>query len=98
MNNNILAIIPARYEASRFPGTPVAIINGKPMIQRVYEPTIKAFDNVCVATDDQRIADAVNSFGGKVVMTSSSHNSGNEKGLHPHLNTIHERGANDHGD
>lgn len=81
MNNTILAIIPARYESSRFPGKPLAIINGKPMIQRVYEQTVKAFDNVCVATDDERIADTVMSFGGKAVMTSSSHNSGTDRCL-----------------
>ena len=94
MNNNILAIIPARYESSRFPGKPLAIINGKPMIQRVYEQTIKAFDNVCVATDDQRIADAVNSFGGKVVMTSSSHNSGTDRCLEALMKRMEESGAN----
>ena len=94
MNNNILAIIPARYESSRFPGKPLAIINGKPMIQRVYEQTIKAFDNVCVATDDQRIADEVNSFGGKVVMTSSSHNSGTDRCLEALMKRMEESGAN----
>lgn len=81
MNNNILAIIPARYESSRFPGKPLAIIHGKPMIQRVYEQTIKTFENVCVATDDIRIADVVKSFGGKAVMTSDKHNSGTDRCL-----------------
>lgn len=78
---NFLALIPARYASSRFPGKPLAMINGKPMIQRVYEQTAKAFDNVCVATDDQRIYDAVKGFGGKVVMTSVNHNSGTDRCL-----------------
>ncbi len=75
----ILAIIPARYASSRFPGKPLALVNGKPMIQRVYEQASKAFDNVCVATDDQRIFDAVANFGGKAVMTSENHNSGTDR-------------------
>ena len=70
MKKRILALIPARYQSSRFPGKPLAIINGKPMIQRVYEQTAKAFEDLCVATDDQRIADAVAAFGGKAVMTA----------------------------
>lgn len=76
---NILAIIPARYASSRFPGKPLALVNGKPMIQRVYEQASKAFENVCVATDDQRIYDAVVNFGGKVVMTSQNHSSGTDR-------------------
>ena len=75
----ILALIPARYGSSRFPGKPLALVHGKPMIQRVYEQTVKAFPNACVATDDERIYDAVKAFGGKVVMTSSSHNSGTDR-------------------
>ncbi len=76
---NILAIIPARYASSRFPGKPLALVNGKPMIQRVFEQACKAFEHVCVATDDQRILDAVKQFGGKAVMTSSHHNSGTDR-------------------
>lgn len=75
----ILALIPARYGSSRFPGKPLALVHGKPMIQRVYEQTVKAFPNACVATDDDRIYNAVKAFGGKVVMTSSSHNSGTDR-------------------
>ena len=75
----ILALIPARYGSSRFPGKPLAQVHGKPMIQRVYEQTVKAFPNACVATDDQRIYDAVKGFGGQVVMTSTSHNSGTDR-------------------
>lgn len=75
----ILAIIPARYASSRFPGKPLALVNGKPMIQRVYEQASKTFEYVCVATDDQRIYDAVTGFGGKAVMTSEKHNSGTDR-------------------
>lgn len=81
MNTNILAIIPARYQSSRFPGKPLALINGKPMIARVYEQASKVFDNVCVATDDLRILNAVNSLGGNAVMTSLKHQSGTDRCL-----------------
>ena len=73
-------VIPARYESSRLPGKPLADIAGKPMIQHVYE---RARDSgaaeVVVATDDQRIVDAVNAFGGTVMLTSSEHRSGTER-------------------
>ena len=62
-----IGIIPARYASSRFPGKPLADMDGKPMIQRVYEQVIQAVDDVCVATDDERIEAAVKAFGGKVV-------------------------------
>ncbi|MGN0032994.1 MAG: 3-deoxy-manno-octulosonate cytidylyltransferase [Candidatus Limimorpha sp.] len=77
----ILGIIPARYGSSRFEGKPLAIINGKMMIQRVYEQALKAalLDDVVVATDDERIADAVKGFGGKAVMTSPNHKSGTDR-------------------
>lgn len=77
----ILGIIPARYASTRFPGKPLTIINGKSMIQRVYEQALKAemLNDVVVATDDGRIYDAVLSFGGKVVMTSSEHKSGTDR-------------------
>lgn len=77
----ILGIIPARYASTRFPGKPLTMINGKTMIQRVYEQSFKAelIDDVVVATDDQRIFDAVKSFGGNVMMTSSEHNSGTDR-------------------
>ncbi len=76
---NFLAIIPARYASTRFPGKPLADMLGKPMIQRVYEQVKKAVDNVYVATDDQRIFDAVESFGGNAVMTSENHKSGTDR-------------------
>lgn len=74
-----IAIIPARYASSRFPGKPLADMAGIPMIQRVYEQVKKAVDEVWVATDDNRIYDAVEAFGGKVVMTSVDHKSGTDR-------------------
>lgn len=74
-----LALIPARYASSRFPGKPLAEIDGKPMIQRVYERTRQVFDACWVATDDQRIEQAVKAFGGQVVMTSDAHRSGTDR-------------------
>jgi len=76
---NTVAIIPARYASTRFPGKPLANILGKPMIQRVYEQALKALDHVYVATDDDRIAEAVKHFGGKAIMTSTAHNSGTDR-------------------
>ncbi len=76
---NFVGIIPARYASTRFPGKPLADIKGKPMIQHVYEQASKALDYVYVATDDQRIFDAVIQFGGKAVMTSSKHQSGTDR-------------------
>jgi 3-deoxy-D-manno-octulosonate cytidylyltransferase len=76
-----LGIIPARYASSRFPGKPLIDIEGKTMIQRVYEQVKKStrLNEVVVATDDQRIADNVLSFGGKAVMTASHHQSGTDR-------------------
>lgn len=67
----IIAVIPSRYDSSRFPGKPLALICGKPMIQHVYErvSSVKQISSVYVATDDQRIFDCVESFGGKAIMT-----------------------------
>ena len=77
----IIAVIPARYASSRFPGKPLALIAGVSMIQRCYENTRKCnrFDQVIVATDDQRIYDHVTSFGGKAVMTSPNHQTGTDR-------------------
>lgn len=72
-------IIPARYASTRFPGKPLAMIAGKTMIQRVYEQALQALDAVYVATDDERIADEVKRFGGKVIMTLPSHPSGTDR-------------------
>lgn len=76
-----IGIIPARYESSRFPGKPLADIHGKPMIQRVYEQCRKAesLDQIIVATDDDRIADAVDKFEGLFSMTSKHHQSGTDR-------------------
>ena len=74
-----VAIIPARYASSRFPGKPLADMKGKPMIQRVYEQVNKSIPDVYVATDDERILQAVEDFGGKAIMTSVSHRSGTDR-------------------
>ena len=74
-----IGIIPARYASTRFPGKPLADMNGKTMIQRVYEQVQNVLDLVYVATDDNRIETAVQSFGGNVVMTSNNHRSGTDR-------------------
>ena len=76
---SFVAIIPARFASTRFPGKPLAILGGKPVIQRVYEQAKKVFENVFVATDDDRIYDAVEQFGGKAIMTSPNHKSGTDR-------------------
>ena len=81
-----IGIIPARFASTRFPGKPLALLGGKPMIQRVYERASLALDEVWVATDDTRIADAVKAFGGKVVMTSAAHRSGTDRCLEAYRN------------
>jgi len=77
----IATIIPARYQSSRFEGKPLASIHGKPMIQHVYERSVRstASDLTVVATDDQRIQKAVEAFGGKVIMTDTVHHSGTDR-------------------
>lgn len=77
----ILGVIPARYASTRFPGKPLAMIGGQTMVERVYRQAGKAgaLSAVVVATDDQRIADTVRSFGGEVVMTASEHPSGTDR-------------------
>ena len=74
-----LALIPARYDSSRFPGKPLADIDGQLMIERVYNQTKKAIADVYVATDDDRIHNAVLNFGGKSIMTSKLHQSGTDR-------------------
>ena len=64
-----VGIIPARYASTRFPGKPLAMLGGKPVIQRVYEQAKDCFDDLYVATDDERILEAVKAFGGNVVTT-----------------------------
>ena len=77
----VLAVIPARYGSVRFPGKPLASLNGKPMIQHVYEQVAhaKRVDEVVVATDDQRIMDAVERFEGRALMTSPKARSGTDR-------------------
>ena len=76
-----LGVIPARYASTRFPGKPLALINGKPMIERVYTRAMKAtcLETVIVATDDERILRAVIAFGGKCMMTLPDHTNGTER-------------------
>lgn len=74
-----IGIIPARYASSRFPGKPLAVLGGKYVIQRVYETVSSVLDEAYVATDDQRIFDAVIAFGGKAVMTRTDHKSGTDR-------------------
>lgn len=78
---NVTLLIPARYGSSRFPGKPLAPINGKPMIQHVYERAAlaKGLKDIYVATDDERIKSAVEGFGGKVVMTGADAASGTDR-------------------
>lgn len=77
----VLGVIPSRYGSSRFPGKPLLDIKGKSMIQRVYEGAKQStlLDELVVATDDQRIVDEVEAFGGKVMMTSDNHPSGTDR-------------------
>lgn len=74
-----IAIIPARYSSTRFPGKPLAILGGKTVIQRVYEQVSQQMDATWVATDDDRIFNHVRSWGGNVVMTSPNHKSGTDR-------------------
>ncbi len=76
-----VGIVPARMAASRFPGKPLALLRGKPMIQHVYECTrlVRGLAQVMVATDDERIAQTVRGFGGAVVMTRSDHPTGTDR-------------------
>ncbi len=81
MSINTLGVIPARYASSRFPGKPLVMIEGKSMIMRVYEQTLKttALNRVIVSTDDERIFNHVKECGGEVMMTSGSHDSGTSR-------------------
>lgn len=75
----VIAIIPARYASTRFPGKPLAILGGKTVIERVYTQVADALDDAYVATDDTRIFDTVTGFGGKAVMTRTDHKSGTDR-------------------
>ena len=77
----LVALIPARYGSTRFPGKPLALIAGKPLIQRVWEQArqVKELDGLWVATDEARIRDCVEGFGGQAVMTRADHPSGSDR-------------------
>ena len=76
---NFTAIIPARYASTRFPGKPLALLGNKPVIQHVYEQASSVLSDVWVATDDDRIREAVEKFGGRIVMTRADHKSGTDR-------------------
>ena len=77
----VIAIIPARFASTRFPGKPLVLIHDKPMIQHVYEKALSSgfFKKVIVATDDERIKNVVSEFGGEVMMTNKNHQSGTDR-------------------
>ena len=93
-----IGIIPARYASTRFPGKPLAEICNRTVIHRVYEQASKALETVVVATDDERIYDAVEAFGGKVVMTRADHKCGTDRCLEAYeaITTLSWREQNDH--
>jgi 3-deoxy-manno-octulosonate cytidylyltransferase (CMP-KDO synthetase) len=74
-----IAMIPARYASTRFPGKPLAMLGGKMVIERVYEQVSRVIADAYVATDDERIYQAVQAFGGRAVMTASTHQSGTDR-------------------
>ena len=76
---DFIGIIPARFQSTRFPGKPLILLNGKPIVQWVYENARKALTEVYVATDDERIFKAVEAFGGKAIFTSADHQSGTDR-------------------
>lgn len=76
---NFIGIIPARFQSTRFPGKPLVLLNGKPIVQWVYENAGKSLDEVYVATDDERIFRTVEAFGGKAIFTSADHQSGTDR-------------------
>jgi len=80
-NESVLAVIPARFGAQRFPGKPLATLWGKPMLQHVWERAraARGIDRLVIATDDPRIADAARGFGAEVAMTSPEHMSGTDR-------------------
>ena len=75
----VIGIIPARYASTRFPGKPLAMLGGKTVIERVYEKVSSVLSDCYVATDDERIYQAVMDFGGRAVMTSADHKSGTDR-------------------
>lgn len=88
----VLVLIPARYASTRFPGKPLAMIGGKPMVQHVVEKAAAVSENVYVATDDGRIYDCVIGFGGKAVMTSAEHRSGTDRCYEAYRHVVEQTG------
>ncbi|MEE0805751.1 MAG: NTP transferase domain-containing protein, partial [Prevotellamassilia sp.] len=76
---NFLALIPARYASTRFPGKPLVVLGDKPIIQHVYERVSSVFSDAYVVTDDERIENCVKDFGGRCVMTGTHHKSGTDR-------------------
>ena len=87
-----IAVIPARYASTRFPGKPLAVLGGKTVIQRVYEQAVSVLPEAYVATDDERIFKCVEDFGGRAVMTRTDHKSGTDR-IEEAVEKIEERGA-----
>ncbi len=81
-----IGIIPARYASTRFPGKPLALLGGKPVIQHVYDRVNGLLDDTVVATDDERIYNAVTDFGGKAIMTGTHHRSGTDRCYEAYVN------------
>lgn len=79
MKLKFTGIIPARYDSKRFPGKPLAIIDGVPMVIRVWEKAKKALNNVYIATDHQKIYEVATKAGAKVVLTASNHQTGTDR-------------------
>jgi 3-deoxy-manno-octulosonate cytidylyltransferase (CMP-KDO synthetase) len=79
LKKKVLGVIPARYGSVRLPGKPLALLDGKPMVQWVYEAAARAISQVIVATDDKRIVDVVEKFGGRAMMTPVSCSSGTDR-------------------
>ena len=96
----VLAVIPARYASTRFPGKPLAPILGKPMIQHVWERVtqVPSIEKVLVATDDERIAAAVQAFGGEVALTSADHETGTDRIVEAVADQPHDWVLNVQGD
>ena len=74
-----IGIIPARYASTRFPGKPLAMLGGRTVIQRVYEQATAVLEEAYVATDDERIFQCVEQFGGRAIMTRADHKSGTDR-------------------
>ena len=87
-----IAVIPARYASTRFPGKPLAVLGGKTVIQRVYEQAVSVLPEAYVATDDKRIFKCVEDFGGRAVMTRADHKSGTDR-IEEAVEKIEEQGA-----